>query len=376
MLHAELLKKVIAAYTWSRPRHKPATSKDYQIFANLIQKPYVSPKGHADFLGISWDRVNQITRYFCLNSIKRREWALADAEAFVKVVLARLDGNPGSQEAYKKLVTEIFACYVGEDAGLRRGFYLLALIKLCWTKEYQALIADRGAWVRNLSAVDAKNFFRDLQYEIEKGERSFKFDNIKDIITESIADGGAWQQQEETAAGPAAGEAEADRVQALEFQLETTQSTLLFIQRSLDDMVANLNQQAEALQREVITNFFTTINSERFGRLLDNAVVVEQKLSELRKARYRFPVEVLAMPIMIKNLLAFIRAYGFTTIKEPGAVYEAGPEDLLYVEYEGEPFLGEEKKQVQVISPGWQRDEIIISKPVVKEVVAEPVQTE
>ena len=160
-----------------------------------------------------------------------------------------------------------------------------------------------------------------------------------------------------------------DKVQELEFKLETTQSTLLFIQRSLDDMVANLNQQAEALKVDVITNFFTTVNSTKYGRLLDNSLAVEKKLEELRREKYRFPVEVMAMPIMIKNLLAFIRAYGFEPIKDIGAVFEATPEDLLYVDYEGEPFLGEERKQVAVVCPGWKRGDIIISKPVVREVV-------
>jgi|GEM_PF-2802406 len=361
MLHEAILNKVVAEYRRLDGRRKPASNKDYEVFVSILNKPGASPKSHADFLGLDYDRVTQITRYFGLNSKEKRERVLKDVAVFLELVRQRLEGHSDGREQYRQFTASLRNQYVGELTFTLRGFYLLALLQFCSDKLYKRTFPERHIWVRNLTAIDARNFFRDLNYEIDKEDKHFQVDNIKDIIQDTITGGTDSEQS--------GAEVEAEKVQELEFKLETTQSTLLFIQRSLDDMVANLNQQAEVLKREVVTNFFTTVNSARYGKLLDNSVLVEQRLDALRRAKYRFPVEVMAMPIMIKNLLAFIKAYGFETIKEPGTVFDAKPDDLLYVDYEGEPFLGEETKKVEVVSPGWKRDDIVISKPLVREVV-------
>ena len=82
-----------------------------------------------------------------------------------------------------------------------------------------------------------------------------------------------------------------DKIQSLEFELQTTRSTLKFVQRSFDDMVANINARSAEAKEEAITEFFVQLNSERYGRLLDNAFLVESKIEILRKEKYRFPVQ-------------------------------------------------------------------------------------
>lgn len=362
MKHEALLQKVVAEYKQLDGKRKPRSNKDYEVFVSIINKPGASPFSHADFLGISRDQVTQITRYFGLNSKDKRERVLQDVASFLNLVRQCLEGEENARSQYKAFTAGLTRGYSGEFVFTLRSFYLLALIKLCADKKYHRFFAGSSEWMPRLTAVDAKNFFRDLMYEIDKGDKTFHVDNIRDIIQESM-NGESGEAADEEA------REESDKIQELEFKLETTQSTLIFIQRSLDDMVANLNQQAEALKREVVTNFFTTVNSAKYGRLLDNSVLVEKRLDVLRHEKYRFPVEVMAMPIMIKNLLAFIRAYGFETIKEAGTMFEAASEDLLYVDYDGEPFIGDERKLVEVVSPGWKRGDIIISKPVVREVV-------
>lgn len=95
---------------------------------------------------------------------------------------------------------------------------------------------------------------------------------------------------------------------------------------------------------------------------------MESKIEILRKEKYRFPVQVMTLPILLRNFTSFIRANGFRPIDVVGRTFEAGADDLFYVVYEGEPFFGDEKKTVQVINSGWMKGDTVISKPVVKEV--------
>lgn len=367
MYYADIVKQIMNRYKTSHTEAVMNRRLDVRVLENILYKPKLPPFKHADFLRVDQDKVMQIMRYFILNNQARRDGVLYTVDMYLRLLEKRLNDEPNqaSSEDMKNF-TKNLGNLLKEKTGTTyslRGFYLLALLKFCADPAHRDLFPERQTWIRNMSAVDARNLFRDLEYEIEKREKGVDVRSLKDLINESV-------QTEENPEGEAEETAE-ERIQALEFQLQTTKSTLQFIQRSLDDMVQNVAQKSVEAKDEAIADFFTQLNSERYGRLLDNALLVDQKLTELRKAKYRFPVEIMAIPMIIKNFMAFIKGIGFEPIRLMNEEFEASADDLTYVVYEGTPFQDGERKLVQVRCPGWKRGGVIISQPVVKEVVKE-----
>lgn len=336
-----------------------ANRMDASVLDSVMRKSQVSPKSHADFLHMTYDRVMQILRHYSINSQDRRDLMDSVLTRFSELLDRRLSyqQTPERNSQWKSSVQGLLDELRSERISMTRGFYLMALLKFCSDIRYRELFPTRQTWIYSLSAVEAKNFFRDLDYEINRQEKSFDITDLNEMINDSVQESG--DDEEESLE---------DKIQSLEFELQTTRSTLKFVQRSFDDMVANINARSAEAKEEAITEFFVQLNSERYGRLLDNAFLVESKIEILRKEKYRFPVQVMTLPILLRNFTSFIRANGFRPIDVVGRTFEAGADDLFYVVYEGEPFFGDEKKTVQVINSGWMKGDTVISKPVVKEV--------
>lgn len=368
MYYDDVLMKVIDKYkVLNKDKRVVANMLDAQILESVMRKPFAPPKVHADFLKLAEGKVIQCMRYFAVNSRDRRSAIFQEIDVFLKLTIMQLNHERADtiKQELKQYTKELpmrlkQKC---DTDRMMRGFYLLALLKFCGDKRYYDIFPKRQIWVKSLSAVDARNFFRDLAYEIDRKEKGFDVNSLTDLIKESVHEDGEVSVDED--------EAQEDKIQALEFKLQTTQSTLKFIQRSLDDMVANVETKTKEAQNEAINDFFAMINSERYGRLLDNSLLIDKKLAELRKQRYKFPIEIMAMPMIIKNFIAFIKSIGFEPIRIMGEQFEATAEDLAYDVYDGEPFISDEKKMVQVICPGWKRNGVILSKPVVKEIYME-----
>ncbi len=371
MYYADVLMKVVEKYKKiNKDKRVVANMLDAQVLESVVRRPQASPRNHANFLNMDYDKVMQIMRYFSLHYKRAREAVFKEIDDYLALVEVQLnhersDTIDGEIKAFVKGLGDRLKESADAPAfKMKRGFHLLALLKFCSDKRHYDIFPERQIWVKELSAIDARNFFRDLSYEIDKKEKGFDVNSLTDIINESVHEDSTADEDE-----IASDDSEEDRVQALNFKLQTTQSTLQFIQRSLDDMIANIEQRTVEAKEEAVNDFFSQINSERYGRLLDNALLIDQKIARLRKEKYRFPIEIMAMPMIIKNFIAFIKGIGFQPIKTMGEVYKATAEDLVYAVYEGEPFLGDEQKTVQVVCPGWMRNGVILSKPVVREVI-------
>lgn len=339
-----------------------ANRMDVSVLESVLRKPKASPKSHAEFLHMDYERVLQILRYFGINSQDLRDLMSQQLTTFCDLLDKRLNQQQGVEQdkQWKRDVQKILDTLRQERFQMTRGFYLMALLKFCSDIRYRDLFPTRQVWIQNLSAVEAKNFFRDVDYEINRQEKAFDISDLNAMINDSVQETDIKDDEEETLE---------DKIQNLEFQLQTTRSTLKFVQRSFDDMVANINARSAEAKEEAVNEFFIQLNSERYGRLLDSAFLVETKMELLRKEKYHFPMQVMTLPILLRNFTNFIKANGFRPIDVVGRIFEASADDLLYIVYEGEPFLGDEKKKVQVTSPGWMKGETVISKPVVKEVV-------
>jgi len=122
--------------------------------------------------------------------------------------------------------------------------------------------------------------------------------SLNEIIDESLES--ERQEDGEEEQDRSAEERQSLRVQKLEAKLEVTESTLRFIRRSLDDMTEHMQEQSVAAKNEAINNFFTSMNAQKYGRLLDSALEMSAKLRDLRREQFKMPVELMGMSILVR----------------------------------------------------------------------------
>jgi len=153
------------------------------------------------------------------------------------------------------------------------------------------------------------------------------------------------------------------RVEQLERILDRTNTMLQELQDEFEE-------QLEASKVKELTDFFVRLNSERYGCILDELLVVRRGVDELRKSDYELPIEINGLLIMVKRLIQFVRDSHIEPVMKINSVREVTASDVEFCNYEGSPFITpKEKKKVRVISPGWiyKDKQLQISRPKVKE---------
>ncbi len=141
----------------------------------------------------------------------------------------------------------------------------------------------------------------------------------------------------------------------------------------LQDLQEEREEELEASKEKGLTDFFKGLNSEKYGCLLDQLLVTQKNVDQLRKNNFELPLEINGLLILVKKLIQFVRDSHIEPIMKVNSVREVVAADVEYCSYEGSPFQSpEEKKTVRVVSPGWiyKDKEIQISRPKVKEEVS------
>lgn len=155
----------------------------------------------------------------------------------------------------------------------------------------------------------------------------------------------------------------ARRIERLENTLERTNALLQELQDEFDE-------QLEDSKVKELADFFARLNSEKYGCILDELLVLRKGIDELRKSSYELPIEINGLLIMVKKLIQFVRDSHIDPIMKIDSVREVTASDVEFCNYEGTPFHSPgEKKTVRVVSPGWvyKDRELQISRPKVKE---------
>lgn len=153
------------------------------------------------------------------------------------------------------------------------------------------------------------------------------------------------------------------RIRQLENTLERTNMMLQELQEEFDE-------QIEVSKAKELAEFFSKLNSEKYGCILDELLVVRKGIDELRKHNYELPVEINGLLIMVKKLIQFVRDSHIEPIMKVNSIKEVKASDVEFCNYEGSPFVtAGDIKKVQVISSGWiyKDRELQISRPKVKE---------
>lgn len=158
-----------------------------------------------------------------------------------------------------------------------------------------------------------------------------------------------------------------DKIELLENMLNRSDMLLKDLQ---DDFDARIKQS----HQDDLVEFFSRLNSEKYGCILDAVLSARNGVRQLRKEKVQLQPEIGGLFILIERLAQFIRDSEINPIMKPGSVKDMRLDEVEACDYEGSPFLNTtEVKRVKVLSPGWvyKNKDVQISRPRLKEVVGE-----
>lgn len=134
----------------------------------------------------------------------------------------------------------------------------------------------------------------------------------------------------------------------------------------MSDMQDEFDRQLEDSKSTELTEFFSKLNSEKYGCILDELLSLRAGVGNVKKSGYELPVEINGIIIVFKKMLQFIKDSHINPMMKVGDVQEVFASDIEFCEYIGEPFkTADDIKEVVVASPGWvyKDKNIQISRP-------------
>ncbi|WP_294158381.1 hypothetical protein [uncultured Selenomonas sp.] len=142
----------------------------------------------------------------------------------------------------------------------------------------------------------------------------------------------------------------------------------------MKDLQEEFDERLAASREQEMVDFFSRLNSERYGCILDEILTLRRGIKELRKAHCDVPVEVSGLFIFVEKLAQFVMDAHIHPILPQGKVRDVHFADIEACDYEGRPFESEaDVRRVKVLSPGWiyEDKKLQIARPKVKEVVTD-----
>lgn len=158
-----------------------------------------------------------------------------------------------------------------------------------------------------------------------------------------------------------------DKIELLENMLNRSDMLLKDLQDDFDSRIKQSRQ-------DDLVEFFSRLNSEKYGCILDEVLNARNGVRQLRKDKVQLQPEIGGLFILIEKFAQFIRDSEINPILKPGSVQEMRLDEVEACDYDGSPFLNAgEIKRVKVLSPGWvyKNKDVQISRPRLKEVNGE-----
>lgn len=148
----------------------------------------------------------------------------------------------------------------------------------------------------------------------------------------------------------------------LEREISRLQRVNAMLQSSFDE---RLEEEKQAAYR----HFFSRLNSDNYGHILDLLLESNKELRALRRSGEPLPPIFDSVYPLVMQLMAFVRDSDIAPIMPLGQPRDVCVGELDSCEYIGRPFASEtETRRVETVSPGWRMGDIRISDPVVREV--------
>jgi len=322
-----------------------------RILEEVIREPTIEPRNCADILNSKYcynlsgnDVINQYRKRLLGNPKEREaiiEWGRKVESYFESALL-------GDKESFDKFNSErkINVLKISDGSRNPQNYVLLNML----FRDYPEIdIFNDLKKIRNLPVIPCKYLFYDL---VDIIAEHYGFETFRSS-----------KRRPATAEEKLSIEQLKRKVDLLETKLERTS----LMMKELEDDFAS---QLDATKTQELTQFFSNLNSEKYGFILDELLLLRKGVDELRKNNYEVPMELNGVLIMIKKLIQFVRDSHINPIMKVNSISSVKASDIEFCNYEGSPFTSkDEVKQVKVVSPGWifSDKDIQISIPHVKE---------
>ncbi|MBQ3451122.1 MAG: hypothetical protein IJL12_00890 [Selenomonadaceae bacterium] len=158
-------------------------------------------------------------------------------------------------------------------------------------------------------------------------------------------------------------DSQSDKIELLENMLNRSDMLLKDLQDEFDARIKESHQND-------LVEFFSRLNSEKYGCILDEVLNARNGARQLRKKNIQLAPEIGGLFILIEKFAQFIRDSEINPILKPGSIKDMRLDEVESCDYEGSPFLNTtEVKRVKVLSPGWiyKNKDVQISRPRLKE---------
>ena len=345
--------------------HKNTSDEWAAIYGSLMY-PQLHPRDayqglQKTFVGkmqVTYDSYLDALHSCNLDAGDKRKYVLSVVEEGVTLLKEALNGE---KEAIRKF-SEFTENLERRDRKNRKmyfiGKYVVVFMLLVdpdlSAEEYRPIVFTFGA--RYCDRL-LRNIIKYLlqEYDMKGNKRS-----AKDVL----------QRTEEalSESSQAAGFVSGNELEQLRFQNNNYKNSLELVQAMLDELKETIDETAAEAKNAAIASFYSDMNSDNYGNLLDSIEMVERRLASLKENKVQTPPQFMPLTIVFKQLLRFIRDCGITPIDTTGREFTTEAEGLAEYTYIGEAYLSPgEKKTVVVERPGWKYDSVVISLPTVRE---------
>jgi len=171
-----------------------------------------------------------------------------------------------------------------------------------------------------------------------------------------------------------------DLYKALQEETETLKNSLKRNEIEFDSLKNDFEEQLQERLQDERINFFASLNSEKYGCILDEIINALNGKNKLRKQKIELPLEINGLFVLIDKIAKFVRDNEINPIMKTGAILDmtVGEIEAWNADYNGNTHFtsADERKRVKVISPGWfyKEKDIQISRPKLLEYTDEDEQ--
>lgn len=137
---------------------------------------------------------------------------------------------------------------------------------------------------------------------------------------------------------------------------------------------AEFEDKLEELKQQEIVSFFSSLNNEKYGFLIDSLYLQKMACDEIRKSGEKIPYLLDGIPPFLTNLLGFLIDSGISPASRfaPHSTQYLTLEMMVGCRFEPlpertEPIKEGEVVKVKVVSAGWKYGNSVISYPILQE---------
>jgi hypothetical protein len=346
MLTPDVLKKIdaIIAEDHSSPADDPVV-EDNTILSCLCLHPEIEPRELGDMVNQLIDKhkyngnaIIDRLRYMWLSVPAERVKIIQLANAKSKLLYDSFSGDAKALAAFREFEENAYGTYSRDDHAKIMRCVLISL----FTKFSPLKKLPHACDVYDRAMTRAKACLLELS------------DAAQDVCRHQHQSG--QQAKKEDASAKAA---------HMEERLKRSQEML-------EELQAEFESRLQESKTQEITNFFSALNSEKYGCILDGLFSSRKGLDALRKRNYELPLEINGLSILVRKLIQFVRDSGINPIRRVGERMKVTSADIENFSYIGAPFENAaEEKLVEVIAPGWvyKARNIQVARPTIKEVI-------